>query len=40
MHYGSPMVEHTIAMMFTYPNLYVDVACNDWLMPRAQFYGS
>ena len=39
MHYGSPMVEHTIAMMFTYPNLYVDVACNDWLMPRAQFYG-
>jgi uncharacterized protein len=38
MHYGSPMVEQTIAMMFTYPNLYVDVACNDWLMPRAQFY--
>jgi uncharacterized protein len=39
MHYGSPMVEQMIAMMFTYPNLYVDVACNDWLMPRAQFYG-
>jgi len=38
MHYGSPMVEQTIAMMFTYPNLYVDVAGNDWLMPRAQFY--
>jgi len=38
MHYGSPMVEQTIAMMFTYPNLYVDVACNDWMMPRAQFY--
>jgi predicted TIM-barrel fold metal-dependent hydrolase len=38
MHYGSPMVDQTIAMMFTYPNLYVDVACNDWLMPRAQFY--
>ena len=38
MHYGSPMVEQTIAMLFTYPNLYVDVACNDWLMPRAQFY--
>ena len=31
MHYGSPMVEQTIAMLFTYPNLYVDVACNDWL---------
>jgi uncharacterized protein len=39
MHYGSPMVDQMIAMMFTYPNLYVDVACNDWLMPRAQFYG-
>jgi predicted TIM-barrel fold metal-dependent hydrolase len=39
MHYGSPMVEQTIAMLFTYPNLYVDVAGNDWLMPRAQFYG-
>jgi len=38
MHYGSPMVEQTIAMMFTYPNLYVDIAGNDWLMPRAQFY--
>jgi len=38
MHYGSPMVEQTIAMMFTYPNLYIDVACNDWMMPRAQFY--
>ena len=38
MHYGSPMVEQMIAMLFTYPNLYVDVACNDWLMPRAQFY--
>jgi predicted TIM-barrel fold metal-dependent hydrolase len=38
MHYGSPMVEQTIAMLFTYPNLYVDVACNDWLMPRAEFY--
>ena len=38
MHYGSPMVQPMIAMMFTYPNLYVDVACNDWLMPRTQFY--
>jgi predicted TIM-barrel fold metal-dependent hydrolase len=27
-----------IAMLFAYPNLYVDVACNDWAMPRAQFY--
>jgi predicted TIM-barrel fold metal-dependent hydrolase len=38
MHYGSPLVDDTIAMMFSYPNLYVDVACNDWSNPRAQFY--
>lgn len=38
MHYGSPMVEQMIAMMFTYPNLHVDVACNNWGFHRAQFY--
>jgi predicted TIM-barrel fold metal-dependent hydrolase len=38
MHYGSPLVDEMMAMMFTYPNLYVDVAWNDWGMRRAQFY--
>lgn len=38
MHYGSPLVEEMIAMMFAYPNLHVDVACNDWAFPRAQFH--
>lgn len=38
MHYGSPFVEQMIAMMFTYPNLYVDVALNNWGAPRAQFH--
>ncbi len=38
MHYGSPLVDEMIAMMFTHPNLYVDVACNNWSFPRAQFY--
>ena len=38
MHYGSPFVEQMIAMMFTYPNLYVDVALNNWGFPRAQFH--
>lgn len=38
MHYGSPFVEQVIAMMFTYPNLYVDVALNNWGAPRAQFH--
>ena len=38
MHYASPLVDEMIAMMFTHPNLYVDVACNDWSFPRAQFH--
>lgn len=38
MHYASPLVEEMLAMMFTYPNLYVDVSCNNWALPRAQFY--
>lgn len=38
MHYASPLVDEMIAMMFTHPNLYVDVSCNDWAFPRAQFH--
>lgn len=38
MHYGSPLVDDMIAMMFTHANLYVDVSCNNWSFPRAQFY--
>ena len=38
MHYASPLVDEMIAMMFTHPNLYVDVSCNDWVFPRAQFH--
>jgi predicted TIM-barrel fold metal-dependent hydrolase len=38
MHYGSPLVDEMIAMMYAYPNLYVDVSCNNWAFPRAQFH--
>lgn len=38
MHYASPLVDEMIAMMFTHPNLYVDVACNNWGFPREQFH--
>ncbi|MEE2690019.1 MAG: amidohydrolase family protein [Pseudomonadota bacterium] len=38
MHYASPLVDEMIAMLFTYPNLYVDISCNNWAFPRAQFY--
>ena len=38
MHYGSPLVDEMIAMMFTHPNLYVDIAGNNWINPPAQFH--
>ena len=40
MHYGSPLVDEMIAMMFTHPNLYIDVSCNNWAFPRAQFHAA
>lgn len=38
MHYGSPLVDEMIAMMYSHPNLYVDISANNWGMPRKQFY--
>lgn len=38
MHYGSPFVDDMIALMFSYPQVYVDVAQNNWGFPRAHFY--
>ena len=38
MHYGSPLVEETIALLYSHPNVYVDIAQNDWGFPRAHFY--
>lgn len=38
MHAASPLTDEMIAMLFTHPSLYVDMAANDWNMPRAQFY--
>lgn len=38
MHAASPLTDEMIAMLYTHANLYVDVAANDWNMPRAQFY--
>jgi predicted TIM-barrel fold metal-dependent hydrolase len=39
MHFGSPFVDDMIAMLFAYPQLYVDVSQNDWGFPRAHFLG-
>jgi uncharacterized protein len=38
MHYGSPLVEEMIAVMQIYPQVYVDLGGNQWLLPRAAFY--
>ncbi len=38
MHAASPLTDEMIAMLGTYPSLYVDIAANNWSMPRAQFY--
>jgi predicted TIM-barrel fold metal-dependent hydrolase len=38
MHYGSPFVDEMIALLFSYPQVYVDVAQNDWGFPRKHFY--
>jgi predicted TIM-barrel fold metal-dependent hydrolase len=38
MHYGSPLVDEMIALLYSHPEVYVDVAQNDWGFPRAHFY--
>jgi predicted TIM-barrel fold metal-dependent hydrolase len=38
MHYGSPLVDEMIAVLYTHPQVYVDIAGNDWSLPRPQFY--
>jgi hypothetical protein len=37
MHAGYPMLEQMVALMQTYPQVYVDVAEIDWVRPRASF---
>jgi len=39
MHYGSPLVDEMIALMYAHPQVYVDIAGNDWQFPRLHFYG-
>ncbi len=38
MHYGSPFVDEMIAIMYSYPQVYVDVAQNNWGFPREHFH--
>jgi len=38
MHYGSPLIEDTIAMLGAYPRIYVDLGGIQWFYPRDHFY--
>jgi predicted TIM-barrel fold metal-dependent hydrolase len=38
MHAGWPMLDEMVAMLYAFPNLYVDVAVIDWYIPKAEFY--
>ena len=39
MHYGSPMVDEMIAVLYTHPQVYVDIGGIQWTYPREYFYG-
>jgi uncharacterized protein len=39
MHYGSPFIDEMIALLYSHPQVFVDVAQNNWGFPRAHFYG-
>ena len=39
MHAGWPMIDHMIALMYEYPQVYVDTAVIDFTQPRAEFWG-
>jgi len=37
-HMGYPYLEETIAILSVYPQVYVDIAAVDWLIPKSYFY--
>ncbi len=37
-HAGYPMINEMIAMLFAFPQLYVDIAAIDWVLPQKEFY--
>ena len=38
MHAGWPMLNEMISLLSLYPQVYVDVAAIDWMLPRKEFY--
>lgn len=37
-HYGSPLIEDTIALLYSHPQVYVDISQNNWGFPKKHFY--
>jgi predicted TIM-barrel fold metal-dependent hydrolase len=38
MHAGWPMIDETIALLYAYPQVNVEVGVVDWLVPRKEFH--
>jgi hypothetical protein len=38
MHAGWPMLDEMVALMYAYPQVYVEVRVLDWLVPRKEFH--
>ena len=38
MHAGWPMLDDLLAVLWTHPQVYTDIAVLDWAIPRAEFY--
>jgi len=37
-HAGYPMIDEMLAMLYAFPQLYVDIAAIDWVLPQKEFY--
>jgi predicted TIM-barrel fold metal-dependent hydrolase len=38
MHAGWPMLDHTLALLWEHPDVYVDIGVIDWYVPRPSFH--
>ncbi len=38
MHAGMPMTDETIALLFSHPQVFVDISADNWGVPRAEFH--
>jgi len=38
MHAGWPMLDQMLGLLYAHPQVYVDIAVIDWVLPRAEFH--